>query len=241
MDLADDTQALEREREQHNRLLARGCVGEEVTELGVGEGVDLRVWAANGKVAPHAWQRLEVCLLDLANGWLPAVRRVLRSDAHSNHMAFRARERVDRRRVSDVDDVGHDGLRGSLGSPIDLGQVDAHRDHQLKRWNVLASDSLRHWVLHLQAWVELEEIELLCLRQEEVLDGAGVGVVDHQGEACCSKLHLTHRLWRDGNWGPLLDDLLEPALHRAVAPGEDGDVLVLVGHNLDLDVARLAT
>ena len=102
-----------------------------------------------------------------------------------------------------------------------LGQVAAHGDDQLQRGDVAARDALGDGVLDLQARVELEKVELTRLLDEEILDRPRVRVVHHQREPRRRELHLPHRLRRHRDRRPLLHDLLEAALHRAVASGED--------------------
>ena len=91
----------------------------------------------------------------------------------------------------------------------------AGRDADLLGDEVEAGDLLGHAVLDLQAGVHLEEEELAVL--EEHLDGARVHVAAAERD-----LHrgLTHRAARgvgDRGRGRFLDQLLVPALRRAVA------------------------
>ena len=92
-------------------------------------------------------------------------------------------------------------------------------------------------MLDLQARVHLEEVELAVVGDEE-LDGAGVGVADaarrgDRGGGQAVAQRRGHRRRRG-----FLDDLLVPALDRALALAEVHDGAVLVGEDLDLDVAR---
>lgn len=57
----------------------------------------------------------------------------------------------------------------------------------------------------------LEITHLARFLKEEVLDGAGVGIVHHEGELRRSQLHLAHRLGTDSDGGALLHNLLEAA------------------------------
>ena len=123
-------------------------------------------------------------------------------------------------------------LDGILGERQRL----ARRDADLLGDEVEAGDLLGDAVLDLQPRVHLEEVELAVL--EEHLDGAGVQVAARDRD-----LHrrLTHRAARrvgDGGRGRLFDQLLVPALRRAVAIAEVDGVAVRVAEDLELDVTR---
>ena len=100
-----------------------------------------------------------------------------------------------------------------------------------------AGDHLGDRMLHLDAGVHLDEIELAVLVEE--LDRSGAGI-----------LQLLHRLRDDaadalahlgieGRGGTLLPDLLVAALERAIALAEMDRIAPAVAENLDLDMARL--
>ena len=107
-----------------------------------------------------------------------------------------------------------------------------------------AGDHLGDGVLHLQAGVHLHEEELVrgVVRDQE-LHGAGAAVVDAAGR-------VAGGLADPGAGGAavgqgfqqrrrrFLDDLLVPALQRALALAQVDDVAVVVGQDLDLDVPR---
>jgi hypothetical protein len=114
----------------------------------------------------------------------------------------------------------------------------APRDLDLHPHEVEPGDHLRHRVLHLQARVHLEEVEI-APRVHEELDRAGAAVAHGLRRA---HGHLAHRRAQplvENAARALLDDLLLAALHRALALPEVDGVPVLVGEHLDLDVARL--
>ncbi len=111
-------------------------------------------------------------------------------------------------------------------------------DAQLRLHEVDAGDGFRDRVLHLDARVHLDEVELAVLVHEE-LDGAGVLVAD-VGEATAQRLaDLLAHFRRDLQRWRFFDQFLMAALDGALALEERGDVAVLVGQHLELDVARL--
>ena len=116
--------------------------------------------------------------------------------------------------------------------PVALG----HADHLLH--NVNARDTLGDGMLHLEASVHLEEVEV-ALRVDEELDRAGRRVLDGLGERDCLLAHLATRLRVEEGARRLLDHLLIAALNGALALVQVEHVAVLVAEDLDLDVARV--
>mmetsp|Transcript_92558 Transcript_92558/g.238967 ORF Transcript_92558/g.238967 Transcript_92558/m.238967 type:complete len:442 (-) Transcript_92558:210-1535(-) len=207
---------------------------EDMAKLRVSILVDRSV-RAHAEVAPAGHGALELDPLDLAAGGLESIVRVLGSDARRDHMA----RRVDVLVLQEVN-----GARGVLRilavEPADLRnllQGDAHGDLQLRCRQVHLADLLGDWVLHLQTRVELQEIEILGCRVVQVLNCAGADVTNVLRQALRSTLHLEEDVLRHDGWGPLLEDLLEATLRRAIAPVKSHCVPVLVTHNLHLDVA----
>ena len=125
------------------------------------------------------------------------------------------------------------GLRSSLER-----QRLAGGDPDLLAHEVEAGDHLGHRVLDLEARVHLHEVEA-AVGVEQELEGADVGVadrldrLDRGGGAASARVSLGQRGRRR-----LLDHLLVAALDRALALAEVRVVAVLVGDDLDLDVAR---
>ena len=128
------------------------------------------------------------------------------------------------------------GLQAASGSPS--GSPAATCDLQLHQ--VDAGDHLGHRVLDLDARVHLHEVEAAVAVEQE-LDRAGVLVADRRGRArtAASPISLA-QLRRQRRRRRLLDQLLVPALDRALALAEVDDVAVLVAEDLELDVPRLA-
>ncbi len=92
-------------------------------------------------------------------------------------------------------------------------------------------------MLDLDAGVHFHEVERFVLVQQH-LDRAGADVVDRFGALHRRVAHLLAK--RVGHRGArrLLDQLLVPPLHRAVALPQVDDVAVPVTHDLELDVSR---
>ena len=155
--------------------------------------------------------------LDLARVGQEAVARVLGGDAHLDGDAAL----LDLRLTADAD-LG-------IGQAITLG------DAQLRLHQVTPRDRLGHRVLDLDARVDLDEVVGAVLGDQE-LDGARVGVADVTRDL--QRVVSQARAQRLGQRprGRVFDDLLVPALHRAVALVQVDDVAVVVAQDLHLDV-----
>ena len=101
-----------------------------------------------------------------------------------------------------------------------------------------AGDLLGHAVLDLEAGVDLEEGDGAVLGDQE-LAGAGADVAGLAQDRLRRLVEPGDLVVGEERRGRLLDQLLVPALQRAVAGGDHDDVAVLVGEALGLDVARL--
>src|ERR1700722_7617385 len=111
-------------------------------------------------------------------------------------------------------------------------------DSQLPLDEVESRDELGHRVLDLETGVHLEEVELAFLEDE--FHGACVHVAACARDAHRCFAHLLAYLIWERRSGALLDQLLVPALRRAVPLTEPDDRPVGVGDELDLDMARPA-
>ena len=113
-------------------------------------------------------------------------------------------------------------------------------DQDLALDQVDVGDDLGDRVLDLDARVDLDEVERAGVDIDQEFDGAGVFVPDVAAERDGGvadglpddRVEVVSR--RD------LDDLLVPALHRAVAFVKVDEVSVAVAQDLDLDVLGLA-
>ena len=118
----------------------------------------------------------------------------------------------------------------------EIGEFLACRDSNLPLHEVQPRHELRHGMLDLNSRVHLEEVVVaICIEQE--LARAGVRVSCGSGDGNRRGPHARAQLRRDGDAWRLLDHLLVTALHRALAFAEREAGAVLVGEDLDLDVA----
>ena len=117
-----------------------------------------------------------------------------------------------------------------------VGQGLSGRDAQLLAHDVDARHELRHGMLDLDPRVELEEPEVAAVEHE--LGGSRALVADRAREGDRRVAHPRAQLGIERGGGRLLEHLLVAPLDRAVALAECDDVAVLVGEQLDLDVAR---
>lgn len=110
-------------------------------------------------------------------------------------------------------------------------------DQQLQLDEVESGGGLGDGVLDLQSGVHLEEEELARVVRHE-LDGARPGVTDGFGRQPrrVEQLGAHARCALDQRRRRLLDDLLVPALDRALALADRPHGAVDVGHHLHLDV-----
>ena len=116
-------------------------------------------------------------------------------------------------------------------------QAPAARDRELPLHQIDAGDQLGDRMLDLQPRIHFHEVELLLGIHQE-LDGARADVADGarrgDGRLRHGRAHLRAQSRRRG----LLDDLLMPALHRAVAIEQRDGLAVRIGKDLHLDVPR---
>ncbi len=122
---------------------------------------------------------------------------------------------------------------------LGVAQRPAAGDADLLVDDVDAGDHLGHRVLHLQAGVHLQEVEVAVLIHQE-LDRPGVDVAHRLGGPHATLAHPLAQLlvFVDERRGRFLQELLVPALQRALALAQVDDIAVLVGQDLELDVPR---
>ena len=99
-----------------------------------------------------------------------------------------------------------------------------------------AGDHLGDRMLDLDPGVDLDEVEVVVGVDQE-LAGARVDVAGGLGEPDGGLAEFRTDFQRQGGRGRFLDELLMPALERAVAVPAVDDVAVGIGQDLDLDVA----
>ena len=127
------------------------------------------------------------------------------------------------------------GVPGDLDLRLGEGQGAARRHRQLQADQVEAGDQLGDPVLDLQPGVHLQEVE--PVRVDQVLHRADADVGDRLrcGDGRVPHLPAGRRRHEDG--GRLLDDLLVPALHRALPVEQVEHAAMGVPDDLDLDMA----
>ena len=135
-------------------------------------------------------------------------------------------------------DAALDRMAAQLDVFLRERQLLAGGDVHLQVHEIEAGDEFRDRMLHLQARVHLEEVEVAILVDQE-LDGAGVVVTGGFGDAHGDFAHAAAHLFVDERRGRLFEHLLMAALHGALALAEIDDVAVLVAEDLHLDVARI--
>ena len=116
------------------------------------------------------------------------------------------------------------------------GEGPAGRDRQLLPDDVDARDELGHPVLDLEAGVDLEEPEVAGLVEEE-LGRRRVPQARGTGGPQAQLVQVAALVGGEARRGRLLDQLLVPALDRAVALAEGDDRPERVAEELDLDMA----
>ena len=153
------------------------------------------------------------------------------------------------RRTLDPAGSGQEAVGGILGvqaaldgmtalCQLGLGERQglAAGNAQLLVHKVDAADLLCDGVLDLQPGVHFEEIEPAVRRQQE-LHRAGAGVVHGVRQAQGGIRHALPQIGVYGRRGRLLDDLLMPALDRALALEQVNPVAAAVAEHLHLYVS----
>ena len=129
----------------------------------------------------------------------------------------------------DLDGVARVGRRVAHEAPA-AGDVD------LELHEVEAGRHLGHRVLDLETRVDLEERERHALRVEEELDRPGVAVAGGPRDPERRGAQVPVDVGRQGGRGRLLQHLLVPPLHRAVADADGPRRSVGVAEDLDFHV-----
>ncbi|ENN85990.1 hypothetical protein RHSP_16060 [Rhizobium freirei PRF 81] len=135
-------------------------------------------------------------------------------------------------------DAAFDGVAMEMHFILRHRKTAAGGDTDLLVHKVDAGNGFRDRMLHLQAGVHFDKIELAVFIEE--LDGAGAAILQllHGVGADLADLHalLDVECWRIC----LFPDLLVAALQRAVALAEMDRIAFAVAEHLDFDVTRLA-
>ena len=135
-------------------------------------------------------------------------------------------------------------MRHSMAWPRELDrpaenvlQLLAGRDADLRLHQIDAGNGLGNRMLHLNARVHFDEVEVALLIHQE-FDGAGIAVADG-ANGFAQLLHdaIAH-LGAQCRRRRFFQQLLMPALDAAVALAEDFDVAMFVGQKLEFDMTR---
>ena len=118
-----------------------------------------------------------------------------------------------------------------FAEPRALGDADLSFDE------VDTGDLFGHRVLDLNPWVDLDEVEAPGIDVEQELDRARVSVLRGSGESERGIVKRRACLGIEPHRRCGLDNLLVAALYRAVALEQVERVAVVIGQNLDLDMA----
>ena len=121
--------------------------------------------------------------------------------------------------------------------PLRERQRPALRDLKLQPHEIDACYAFGDGVLDLDARIHLKEVEAPAVGEQK-LDRARADVADRRGRLDRRRAHHHAKFGRDGRGGRLLDQLLMPALDRAVALAEMDNRPLLVAEHLHLDVTR---
>ena len=106
-------------------------------------------------------------------------------------------------------------MAADLNVVLSVRQRFARRDQQLRFDNVDSGDQFRHGMLDLNARVHFNEIKFVILVQE--FQGAGAAVADFPDRPGATLSHGFALLGGQPGRRCFLDNLLMPALHRAIA------------------------
>ena len=134
-------------------------------------------------------------------------------------------------------------MRHSIAWPVKVTSLClndkplAGRNANLLLDDVDAGHHLGDRMLDLDARVHFHEEEVALLVHQE-LEGAGVGVLHGARRVGDDAAHLAADLVGDRDRRRLFEQLLMPALDRALALAQVHDVAVVIAEHLELDVAR---
>ena len=195
----------------HDGARARGGLDDELGEERVVVGRDFG--AAFDPVFDADVRGGERDVGELTRAGLEIESRVFRVEANLNGAFARLERDAGKRRQ---------GAGGLAQHP--LNEVNAER---------LFGDA----VLHLQARVDFEEVELLRRVVVEELDGAGVAIVDSAAQPGSAVEELGARRIVQSGCGRFFDHLLIAALDGAVAFAQSNHAAVAVAKDLNFNVA----
>src|ERR1700743_496022 len=137
-------------------------------------------------------------------------------------------------------DAAFDGMAAELDRAAqDVLQPLAGRDADLGLHEIDTRDRFGDGVLHLDACVYLDKVEVALLVHQK-LDRARIAVPDRAHGVAQTCHHALAHFGPEGRRRRFFEELLVPALDAAVAFAEDFHVAVLVGKQLKFNVPRRA-
>ena len=134
-------------------------------------------------------------------------------------------------------DAAFDGVAANLHVALVDAQLLPGGHFYLQLHDVSAGDHLRHRVLHLDAGVHLHEIKVTVAIHQE-LHGARTRVIDSMRSPDRRLAQGADEAFPHPRRRRLLQQLLMAALNRTIARAEVDDIVMPVGQDLHLDVAR---
>ena len=134
-------------------------------------------------------------------------------------------------------DATFDGMASDFDIALAEFQLFAGGHANLFLHKIHAGDHFSHRVLHLDAGIHLDEVELAAFKQE--FEGAGAAISDALAGLHAAIADAGPHARGDVGGRRFFHDLLVPALHRAVTLAKVDDISVFIGQYLNLDVARI--
>ena len=130
-----------------------------------------------------------------------------------------------------------DGMAGLRDMALAPRQIAARRDLDLRFDQIDADHPFGHRMLDLQARVHFEKIKILLLIQQK-LQGSGADVADRARALDGDTADAPPGAVVQSRRRRFFDDFLMAPLDRAFAIVEMNDMAVVVGENLNFDMAR---
>ena len=137
---------------------------------------------------------------------------------------------------------GVDAAFDSMSADGDIflteGQLFAGGNAQLEMDEIEAGDQFGDGMLHLQAGIHLQEVEVAVGVYQE-FDGTGIGVASRLRGLDSYLSHAPAQVFIDDGGRRFLNDFLMPPLNGALALAKIHHMAVLIAEHLDLDVAGI--
>src|SRR5580704_17423828 len=135
-------------------------------------------------------------------------------------------------------DAAFDGMAGKFDGAEDVGEFFPGGYADLRFYQVHTGDHCGYGMLHLNARVHFDEVEVAGFFAQE-FDGPGAGIADFLERVDYLFADALARGGVHGDGGGFLENFLVTSLQRAFAFAEMDHVAVLVAEYLEFDVARM--